>query len=90
MTTGEALSPALHAFVRDMVASGRYGSAAEVVAEGLRLLRDREAGRTAALERDRSGEAWRLGGESGDPVDADEVFDRLVARYDRLAKAGGV
>lgn len=87
MTKSEMLSPDLDAFVHDMVATGRYASAAEVIAEGLHLLQAREEARKAGREGVWSSQAWREGIESGPPVEADEVFDRLVAKYDSLAKA---
>ncbi|OFV89648.1 MAG: hypothetical protein A3G76_11740 [Acidobacteria bacterium RIFCSPLOWO2_12_FULL_65_11] len=44
-----ALPPQLDAFVRERVASGRFGTASDVVQEGLRLLEGREQEREAAL-----------------------------------------
>ena len=45
-----ALPPELEAFVRERVASGRFGTASEVVQEGLRLLEVREHERQAVLQ----------------------------------------
>lgn len=38
-----AIEPDLQAFIDHVVRSGRYGSASEVVVEGLRLMQEREA-----------------------------------------------
>jgi len=49
MTMNVSLTKALEDFVNRKVASGRYGSASEVVREALRLLEDRERVREAQL-----------------------------------------
>jgi antitoxin ParD1/3/4 len=56
-------------FVRDLVASGRYASASEVLRDGLRLIEEREQERQAKLAALRN--AIREGLESGEP----EPFD---------------
>lgn len=66
-------------FVRELVDSGRYASASEVVRDSLRLLEEREEQRQAKLAALR--EAIREGVESGQGVPADEVLDRLEAKY---------
>lgn len=45
-----SLTPHLEKLVGERVASGRYGSASEVVREALRLLEERERTREAQLE----------------------------------------
>jgi antitoxin ParD1/3/4 len=49
MAMNVSLTKALEAFVNEKVASGRYGSASEVVREALRLLEHRERLREAQL-----------------------------------------
>ncbi|CCV09999.1 type II toxin-antitoxin system ParD family antitoxin [Mesorhizobium sp. STM 4661] len=65
--------------VRELVGSGRYASASEVLRDSLRLLEEREAQRKAKLAALR--EDIRAGVESGPGVPADEIFDRLEAKY---------
>lgn len=66
-------------FVRDLVESGRYASASEVLRDSLRLLEEREEQRSAKLAALR--EAIREGVESGPGIPAEEVFARLEAKY---------
>ena len=65
-------------FVDDQVASGRYGSASEVVREGLRLVEDRER-RVHALNA-----AIDEGLASG--VDEDFSWDAVRAQGRRIAR----
>ena len=65
--------------VRDLVESGRYASASEVVRDSLRMLEEREEQRQARLEALRAEIA--KGVESGPGIPADQVFDRLEAKY---------
>lgn len=83
MPASYALGNEFERFVQKLVKSGRYNSKSEVVREGLRLLHDREQEREAKIAALR--DAFRQGEESGTPVPADEVFDRLEAKYARMA-----
>lgn len=70
-------------FVEQAVNSGRYGSASEVVREGLRLVEEREA-RLAAL-RDTIDRAVADGGEHSDA----DVAAALEAEAEKLARKAG-
>jgi antitoxin ParD1/3/4 len=83
MPASYALGDRFERLIAKLVKGGRYNSKSEVVREGLRLLLDREQEREAKIAALR--EAFRRGIESGPRVPADEVFDRLEAKYDRMA-----
>ncbi|MEJ6785103.1 MULTISPECIES: type II toxin-antitoxin system ParD family antitoxin [Phyllobacteriaceae] len=69
MPSSYTLGAHFEGLVRDLVESGRYASASEVLRDGLRLLEEREDRHQAKLEALR--EAVREGVESGAP----EPFD---------------
>jgi antitoxin ParD1/3/4 len=69
-------------FVAAIVEEGRYGSASEVVREGLRLVEEREAKLKALCETLDASIA-----RGGEHTDA-EVGEAIKARLDRLAAAG--
>jgi antitoxin ParD1/3/4 len=79
MPSSYALGERLEQFIKNQVESGRYGSASEVVREALRLLEDREQQRQVKL--DVLKEQIKKGIESGEGKDADEIFERLEAKY---------
>jgi antitoxin ParD1/3/4 len=72
--------------LRDLVASGRYASASEVLRDGLRLIEEREQFRRAKLEALRA--AIREGLESGEaePFDMDTFL--VEARALKSTKHG--
>ena len=77
---GRTLSPAeAEAFIREQVQSGRFNNVSEVIRAGLRLLEEQEQRRQLELEALRS--EIEAGRASGAPRAADEVFDRLEAKY---------
>lgn len=70
------------AFIEQVVGTGRYGSASEVVREGLRLVEEREA-KLSALRKTIADSIAR-GGENSDE-DVDRFLDEVEAD---LAKQG--
>ncbi|GGD93821.1 type II toxin-antitoxin system ParD family antitoxin [Caballeronia grimmiae] len=76
------LGQQLEGYIARLVESGRYGSKSEVLREGVRLIQDREtqlAALDAVIERGiADSDAAR-----GKP--AEEVFDRLEAKYQAMA-----
>lgn len=69
-------------FVASVVEQGRYGSASEVVREGLRLVEEREAKLVALRETIES--SISRGGDNSD----DEVAAALEIKTAQLVKAG--
>ena len=69
-------------FVADIVGQGRYGSASEVVREGLRLVEEREA-KLAALRETLEASIAR-GGRNSD----DDIATVLNAKAAQLARSG--
>ena len=78
------LGTQLEAFVVSLVANGRYNSKSEVLREGVRLIQDRET-RLAAL--DASIQRAVDDEVAGRLTPAEEVFDRLEAKYRAMASA---
>ena len=74
-------------FVRDLLASGRYASASEVLRDGLRLLEDREKQRDAKIAALR--DAIQEGLESGPaaPLDMDSIKARARAEHAKDRRA---
>lgn len=85
MPSSYALGGHYERFVRDLVASGRYASASEVMRDGLRLIEEREQTRTAKLEALRH--AVREGLESGPPEPLDMEAVKAAGRR-RLSARG--
>lgn len=78
------LGKPLEKFVTGLVKSGRYNSKSEVLREGVRLIQEREA-RLAAL--DAAITRGLADAKAGPMKPAEEVFDRLEAKYRAMAKA---
>jgi antitoxin ParD1/3/4 len=69
-------------FVETMVKSGRYGSASEVVREGLRLVEEREA-RLRAL-----GDTLNASIAEGGDFSDDDVAEAIETKAGELARQG--
>ncbi len=83
MAISADLGANLEAVVEDLVKNGRYNSKSEVLREGVRLVQEREA----ALRRLDAALARGLADiEAGRTKPAEEVFDRLIAKYEAMAK----
>jgi antitoxin ParD1/3/4 len=83
MAISADLGQTLETYVDALVKKGRYGSKSEVIREGIRLVQERES-RLAALDA-----AIELGLEdirNGRTTPAEEVFDRLEAKYAAMAR----
>ena len=76
------LGKTLEAFVTSLVESGRYNSKSEVLREGVRLIEEREK-RLMALDAALARGVAEADAGLGKP--AEEVFDRLIAKYEALA-----
>jgi antitoxin ParD1/3/4 len=78
------LGEPLEKFVTQLVKTGRYNSKSEVLREGVRLIQDREA-RLASID---AGVFEGLADiEAGRVIPADDVFDRLEAKYRKMAES---
>jgi antitoxin ParD1/3/4 len=92
MPTIEKLSIALPAemaaLVRSAVEGGEYASNSEVIRDALRDWTHKRNLREQGLANLRT--AWREAvADESEGLDADAVFDRLEAKYDRLAEESG-
>ncbi len=77
-----ALTPEMAAMMREVVGSGEYASASEVMREALREWKFRRGQRDKAIEELKK----RLdeGRNSGPLIDSDEVFDEIFAELDAM------
>jgi antitoxin ParD1/3/4 len=74
MPSSYTLGDRFEGFVKDLVASGRYASASEVMRDGLRLLEERESLRQAKLEALRRDIAEGLNSGPSEALDMDAVI----------------
>ncbi|HVX81955.1 MAG TPA: type II toxin-antitoxin system ParD family antitoxin [Devosiaceae bacterium] len=87
MPSSYTLGEHFEAFVKQLVESGRYASASEVMRDALRLLEEQEQLYQIRLEALR--EEIRKGLESGDagPWDVEDVLREAHRRYDEEHKS---
>jgi antitoxin ParD1/3/4 len=88
MPSSFALGDHFEKLIDRLVESGRYNSRSEVVREGLRTLEDREEERRIALEKLKT--LYEEGINSGPSVPAEQVFNRLEAKYKKMAEERGL
>ena len=84
MPTSVALGTHFETFVRHQLESGRFNNVSEIVRAGLRLLEESEQRKQLELDALRAEIAAGLA--SGTRKPAEEVFDRLAAKYRALAQ----
>ena len=84
MPTSVALSLHFETFIRQQVDSGRFNNVSEVIRAGLRLLEDQETRQAIQQEELRS--AIAAGLASGPDLPGNAVFDRLEAKYRKMAE----
>jgi antitoxin ParD1/3/4 len=76
-----ALTSEMAAMMRQLVESGEYASASEVMREALRDWKFRRTQRDQAIDELRR--QWDAGIASGDARDGEAVFRRIAARLDQ-------
>jgi antitoxin ParD1/3/4 len=81
MAISADLGQTLETYVEALVETGRYGSKSEVIREGIRLVQERES-RLAAL--DAAIELGLADAEAGRVIPAEEVFAKLIAKYEAM------
>lgn len=74
MPSSYTLGDRFEGFVKQLVASGRYASASEVLREGLRLLEEQENLRQAKLDALRCDIAEGLDSGPPEPMDMDAII----------------
>lgn len=84
MAISADLGETLEKVVADLVENGRYNSKSEVLREGVRLVQEREA---RLRELDAKVQAGLDDVAAGRTKPIEEVFDRLMAKYEAMAKA---
>ena len=82
MPSSYAIGDHFEKFIRAQIETGRYASASEVIRDSLRLLENRERLRQIEIEEYR--EKVKEGMTSGQGIAADDVFDRLEAKYQTM------
>jgi len=79
MPTSIALGEYFEKFIKQQLAQGRYNNTSEVVRSALRLLEQQE--RVQALQFEELRKAIQAGIDSGKGKPAEEVVNRLKAKY---------
>ncbi|WP_316188842.1 type II toxin-antitoxin system ParD family antitoxin [Bradyrhizobium sp. SZCCHNS1054] len=88
MATSYTIGKHYETFIKDLVDSGRYSTASEVMRDGLRLIEEREERRKAKLEALRAAVQEGLDSGPADPFEPGELVERVKARGRERLKAG--
>jgi len=88
MATSYTVGKHYENFIKELVDSGRYATASEVMREGLRLIEEREERRRAKLEALRGAVQAGLDSGPADPFEPGELIERVKARGRDRLKAG--
>jgi antitoxin ParD1/3/4 len=86
MTSAYNIGDHFEGFVRELVESGRYESASDVMRDSLRLLEDREKAR--ALELEFLKREYSEGKASGEPQEIDPIQFLNELKAERRAQRG--
>ncbi len=84
MSENYAIGEHFEQFIKKQLDSGHYASASEVVRDGLRILEEREQMRQIQLEQLQ--QQIQQGLHSGPSIPAEQVFDRLQAKYQAMTQ----
>jgi antitoxin ParD1/3/4 len=88
MATSYSIGEHFEGFIANLIESGRYATASEVLREGLRLLEEREQQREAKLEALRA--EIQKGIDSGPAEEVGDMFERIKREgRKRLAAKNG-
>lgn len=82
MPSSYAIGDHFEQFIKTQIESGRYSNASEIVRDALRLLEERE--QLHQLQFERLKQQIQQGIDSGPGIPAEDVFDRLSAKYQAM------
>jgi antitoxin ParD1/3/4 len=82
MPSSYAIGDHFEQFIKSQLDSGRYSNASEIVRDALRLLEERE--QLHQLQFERLKQQIQQGIDSGPGIPAEDVFDRLSAKYQAM------
>ncbi|MCA6111369.1 type II toxin-antitoxin system ParD family antitoxin [Bradyrhizobium cenepequi] len=88
MATSYTVGKHYENLIKDLIDSGQYATASEVMREGLRLVEEREQLRAAKLEALRGARSGRSRQRPAEPFEGGELIERVKARGREWLKAG--